>query len=866
MNSKSEFKSCHFIPSQSNIAILQRLVMLLFVFVIFFIFSQPLLDFCLGGFKNVTATFSAYDYTLRQSAILLLFVITIFWLGLIVLNRFKLHSHVVNASSFIPDVGMILIGIGYLYIRSQTFTLNGIPMSLAGFTWLPSIKYTDILLIPILFSACNISGILINRFRRPGKPAPSKWSNDKPLEDKAHDKYFRSQLASSIANEINRLFDPGHSFSVGIVGPWGSGKSTFLKYIENEIKRSRTNIIIHFNAWQYPGQTDLSEAFLQEVERNLRPYSISAGRYINQYIHRLFNGNSSLWNVFMNALFPAPDTKSLHQSMKEVIRESGKKLIVFIDDIDRLQSREVYEILTIIRNIGDLPNTLFVLAYDKDYLTKILDKTIVEPQEYLSKFFQVEYALGKIDEQKIQDELVRQLQVAFPNLKNRKHNTRPATDNIDEQIDIPVLIQTLEARPLLKTRRDIIKLLNNIQVTWPLFQNEIRFKDFLNLEIFRLKYGNVYTKIKYSNASFIQLKENAWTFISTSKENLTELVPSENDRKVVHNILTSLFPDTTNHANTDNLSVNNALRFDLYFLNQLAEHVSYRDLITLRQAESWDDLTKVTDGYLASPVAKEELAEYLLNLRSYHSLEDFKNMFRLMFQVDTVYQNHSDRMLEQIIVAQQQFSPGEVDKLVEIYLAEELDSTTDYSNFFYALGQQLSEGSDEEILPDEMIKSISLRRFERYLESSNQKMSDVFQFLYSCREKIDPDGKVHLLPEALKTMQAHARKRPGDYLRELIRPKFYPVKINQHYYFVLEPFTDKIFEGWENIETFLDQQAEASDVDTKQVQQIQLFYNEYKRRNFEVVPFVHRKSWRNTASIRRNGSSPPNLNPYINAG
>ena len=81
-------------------------------------------------------------------------------------------------------------------------------------------------------------------------------------------------------------------------------------------------------------------------------------------------------------------------------------VFVFIDDIDRLEREEVFEVLRLIRNTADLNNTIYLVAYDKEYVTTVLEeKNIKDAASYLEKIFPVEVHLPKVEDNLIWETL-----------------------------------------------------------------------------------------------------------------------------------------------------------------------------------------------------------------------------------------------------------------------------------------------------------------------------------------------------------------------------------------------------------------------------------------------------------------------------
>ncbi len=82
---------------------------------------------------------------------------------------------------------------------------------------------------------------------------------DYPIENKENDRLRRSPVAMKIAEMIDK-FDGKESFVIGIDGPWGSGKTSFVNLILSELKLEDT-IIISFNPWNFSGQNELITDF-----------------------------------------------------------------------------------------------------------------------------------------------------------------------------------------------------------------------------------------------------------------------------------------------------------------------------------------------------------------------------------------------------------------------------------------------------------------------------------------------------------------------------------------------------------------------------------------------------------------------------
>ena len=73
-------------------------------------------------------------------------------------------------------------------------------------------------------------------------------------------------------------------------------------------------------------------------------------------------------------------------------------MVVLIDDIDRLEPAEIREVVRLVRLTSDLPNVIFLLAYDRGHVAKSLGTSESEGLRYLEKIVQVSYQLPLVRE------------------------------------------------------------------------------------------------------------------------------------------------------------------------------------------------------------------------------------------------------------------------------------------------------------------------------------------------------------------------------------------------------------------------------------------------------------------------------------
>ncbi len=543
------------------------------------IFDKPVLDFLFVGDLSFLLTFAQHNYSGKENLILIFWALSlaVFPLLFFVQKEGRLQC---RHNVLFRDVAIVSVTVYYLFIRHDTFSIGLNHYALPGFGQSGTIRYPDILfLLPALslfnFVCCIREGQKSKKIEH-----RSLWEYDKPIEPILNNPdYPYKSLVSLLSDQISKVADPFSSFSIGIVGPWGSGKTSFLNTLRAVLQKKKSNLLIDFNPWLYPDEKNLTRAFLKELSLKISPFTVMGSNAFNELISKLSKDKSNLWSLMVNGASRNHSLEEIYMSIRESIHRSKKRVVVIIDDIDRLRFNEIYELLSIIRNIGNLPNTVFIVAYDKDYLLEVLADNIRNPQKYLEKFFHAEYPLGKISADSIVHELAAQLIAAFPALFS-PHHSLIASNKIPAMLNPYTTIGSLTGIKLIKNRRDIKVLINNIRILWPLFRGERvelnqYFTDFLKLEILRLTYGSVYTKIKYLDGSLFEKREGIIVYTGSENREIEKLVASNNDQSEVNGILKSLFPG--NRPAPEIYSVSNADFFDYYFMSEVIHKFPRKD-------------------------------------------------------------------------------------------------------------------------------------------------------------------------------------------------------------------------------------------------------------------------------------------------
>ncbi len=97
-------------------------------------------------------------------------------------------------------------------------------------------------------------------------------------------------------------------------------------------------------------------------------------------------------------------SKSIRTRFKEVMseyqKENGKKIIFFIDELDRCRPTFAIELLEVIKHLFNIDNCIFIISIDKEQLSHSVSTIYGQNMDtigYLRRFFDLDYRLPKLD-------------------------------------------------------------------------------------------------------------------------------------------------------------------------------------------------------------------------------------------------------------------------------------------------------------------------------------------------------------------------------------------------------------------------------------------------------------------------------------
>ncbi len=319
---------------------------------------------------------------------------------------------------------------------------------------------------------------------------------DYPIKSRTEDLLRRAPLAEKVASLILE-FQGDESFVIGIDGAWGSGKTSFVNLVLEQLRgKDNRLLIIEFNPWNFSGQSELIEDFFDSLSAAIKEDE-SGRQRIKEYAAKLikksefsFEPEVSVWGVKVSAgkLRKLGGGKTLQESRKVVdnlLRGAGNRIVIVVDDTDRLDVQETKLIFKLLKMTANFPNTVFILAYDREKVAEKVTEKGLPGEEYLEKIVQVNFRLPQPDKQDLHRILFSDIDQSIENMDERKWNANRWGSLFREGL-----------KGFFKTIRDVKRYVSSLRLDLSIVgKDEVNPVDFLGVEAIRVFAPDIYTTI-----------------------------------------------------------------------------------------------------------------------------------------------------------------------------------------------------------------------------------------------------------------------------------------------------------------------------------------------------------------------------------
>lgn len=379
-----------------------------------------------------------------------------------------------------------------------------------------------------------------------GAPEPEaglSMQADRPIQNIADDKFDRAPFAVQIAKVIATRSDPS-SLVVGLYGPWGDGKTSVLSMIRESLELYPAVIPMDYNPWFYGSSTEaITRSFFKSLSEALEKSKALSRENIGQLMTTLGKAIPHVGEA-VAAVGETMATEALtdtRDKVGEILKRHGKKIVIFIDDIDRLDRADIQTLFKLVRLSGGFDHTTYILAFDDEVVAEALGEAYgagdpVAGRRFLEKIVQVPLHLPPAN-----PETLRQLIFSACNRAIQANGLELADgqnfelgNNLSEGVG-----------GVLKTPRQTKLFDNAITFAIPLLKGEVRVVDQILIEAIRIFYPSIYQAVRSNPSRVLSGPErDAHQPIPQSPIDaaLSALSVVETERAQVRNLLEHLFP------------------------------------------------------------------------------------------------------------------------------------------------------------------------------------------------------------------------------------------------------------------------------------------------------------------------------------
>jgi len=203
---------------------------------------------------------------------------------------------------------------------------------------------------------------------------------------------------------VGIIVDSGSPFTIGILGEWGVGKTSLMKTMCGKLKdeHGKNVIPIWFNAWRCEREKvfaiiPLLQLLVSEIkDKKLRKAFIEILKSLQ--LKFALPGGAELsaggvsQNQFGEDLYYA-ELDAIETSLKE----TDKKIVVFIDDLDRCAPDKILEVLESTKVFLDIKNFVYVLGLNSEVVVEAIDQKYkdmgINGEDYLEKIVQIPFRI-----------------------------------------------------------------------------------------------------------------------------------------------------------------------------------------------------------------------------------------------------------------------------------------------------------------------------------------------------------------------------------------------------------------------------------------------------------------------------------------
>lgn len=504
------------------------------------------------------------------------------------------------------------------------------------------------------------------------KKQNSNWEEDIPIIHSENDFLGRKTFSHRLAKRIFSL-EAENSVVIGISGKWGVGKTSIINmaiekiedsYIDSpDVPDEEKPIIIRFNPWNVTDQNQLISLFFKELIIKLEKTDYEKLKTISEKIELYINFIEPGCIVFPPLLAFTRAIKKYYnavrnyseyklndlEGMKEDIRESllsqDHKIIVTIEDIDRLNNKEIWQIFQLIKLLANFPKIIYLIEFDRDIVAKAIDNLnfgsskVVSGYEYLEKIVTIIFEVPSISVSEIENLIRKKIKIITDGLSK-------------EEMDRFGLLYQNFLKYVFLNIRDVKRFFNTFCFIYEDVKKDVNPVDFFVITTFQVFFPQIYDLIKENKYLFAYTSSDIEHNLKTDEElqdKINKLIGDLDLKKVpdydekLLKVFKSLFPRLDDIYQKTNYPPYYHARWDLEKRISIESHF---DVYFRFSVPSWELSQEEFDKIMNS----KDLDEFVTSFLSFDNEKKQKILTRFyMDLVHTKKYTFDERMIKLLI-------------------------------------------------------------------------------------------------------------------------------------------------------------------------------------------------------------------------
>ena len=428
-------------------------------------------------------------------------------------------------------------------------------------------------------------------------PSWQGWRDD-PIETLADDRLRRAPVAQRAAQLIAQNHSRESSIVYGLEGPWGSGKSSVIALVTAYLTERPDSDwqVVTFTPWAASGTEGLFSEFFAALStvdpgagkkglRDLVTSYADIARPLASLIPFVGSAAGELaataakrlekpWNVAFDEVAAA-------------LRDLDIPVIVVVDDIDRLQPGELFDLLKVVRLLGRFPGVDFLLAYDEQTLVETLQSpgrgtgSKARARAFMEKIVQYPLTIPPL----LTSQIVRMLNSGLTDILTLER----IETSFDKQRFGEVILSTMPRQ--LTTPRAVERFLAQAREQFRAHDlEEMNDVDLILATFLRVQFPDVFARLQFWKADLTKVtpsyaRLNRHEEQQPDWETIVNVLEEEDDRRDAVSVLGALFP-AVREKNPSRVPTGRFAHPD-YFDRYLAQAIPEATSPTLSSAGYW---------------------------------------------------------------------------------------------------------------------------------------------------------------------------------------------------------------------------------------------------------------------------------------